>query len=265
MGFEAGTRRGALFHPDAGHESPSFLMNPLDAQSPLQQEQVRKRREEAARQQQIQFKQQALKIAQQRQMAARKGNAATSPRSAQAGPELAMTVVKKAPERTPARTAVAAAVVAPAPVPTRAQVAAAALPPKPIPVAPVPELDRAEMRAELADFTSESKMEEAAAPPVVEEIPEVEQNAPDAEPLGLRMRTELVAIASAGEVEEPAAPRADLPPKPGTMASGDQLPALKLTKSSDLACPKCGSLIPEAQRGAHYTECRRCGEILKMD
>jgi hypothetical protein len=197
-------------------------MNPLETPSPLNPEQARPRREEAARKQQLQLKQQAIKIEQQRQLAARKGNAVAPARPAPAKPEVVKAAVKPAPERTLSPPDIAVA-----PSPPRAQVKAVALPPIPDPVAPASKHDQDEMRAELAEFAAASQTEEPAAPPappVAAEIPEVEAT----------------------------------PTKVETLR-------LKMLKGADLSCPKCHALIPAGQRGAFYTECRRCGEIMKTN
>ena len=38
---------------------------------------------------------------------------------------------------------------------------------------------------------------------------------------------------------------------------------LKMMPQAETSCPKCHAVIQPSQRGAFYTECRRCGEIIK--
>jgi hypothetical protein len=183
-------------------------MNPTEAQSPLDQEKARQRREEAARLQQIQIKQQAIKIAQQRELAARQKEPAASTRpAALAKSEIARPAPALAPQPQPTQ---------PKPVEAKATLAS--------PSVPSTKLDQDEMRAEMQAFTAESKLEEEPEPtPVV-------------------------------EFESP--PAVTAPPKSVTAP-------LKLLIEPDVSCPKCHANIPKSQRGALYTECRRCGEIIK--
>src|SRR5258708_25007660 len=93
-------------------------MNPIDAQSPLNQEKIRQRREEAARLQQIQIKQQAVKIEQQRQLAAQQKKTVDPTGPAQTKPEVVRPAFAPPPQPAPAKPVVAKAALAPPRAPT---------------------------------------------------------------------------------------------------------------------------------------------------
>jgi len=62
-----------------------------------------------------------------------------------------------------------------------------------------------------------------------------------------------------GKVITPVVPIApEVSAKPATLK-------LKMAKAAKQNCPKCGWILPESQRGSFYTECRRCGEIIKTE
>ncbi len=248
-------------------------MKPSDASSPSNVELARRRREEA---QKLNIQKQALRIAQQRELAARQKEAVATGKSAQSQPKpLSARSVYTPPAAQPAllpkrRTAV----VAPRPPAVIEQAVPAAHVPRRSgrtrkPVEPAPAFDANDIRAEMQEFAHEtaSVAPRAAAPLPAEPAVEISADdivieSPDIDgaPLNLAPAGESDLAREMNSVEIISSAISD----PPGLTKAETL-KLKMVKGADLACPKCQSLIPEAQRGAYYTECRRCGEIIKMD
>lgn len=266
-------------------------MNPRDAQSTPNQEQARKQREEAAHRQQIQLRQQALKIAKQRELAAKQKEAASTGRPAEPKPLSARSVyTPPPPKKTTVKTAAPKVAVPTAAAPARPAVQAVVVSPKKSkPVAAVPKLDPEEMRAEMREFAHEN---DPPVPPAEPVAPAAKKSVPvktrktvkveEPPPLPALDEIEIETVPASSEAEMPVLklavrqpggtdgpmvvdiPEDVLPPALNPLTR-DHTVKLKMDKSSDMSCPKCGWLIPAAQRGTYYTECRRCGEITKMD
>ena len=249
-------------------------MKHSDAHSNPNLELARKRREEA---QKLNIQKQALLIAQQRELAARKKSAEASGKSGpvtQPKPLSARSVYSPPPAQpAPAPKHQAAAVAASTPPPMVQEPVPAHVPrksgrrPRSAEPAPPP-LDANDVRAEMQEFAHETaKVPPQAAAEMTAE-PEVaisaddiviEPSAVDESPL--RMATGESDLAREMNSVEIISSAFSNPP---ALTKAETL-KLKMMKEADFACPKCQSLIPEAQRGAFYTECRRCGEIIKMN
>ncbi len=248
-------------------------MKHSDAHSNPNLEQARKRREEA---QKLNIQKQALLIAQQRELAARKKSAEASGKSgpaAQPKPLSARSVYSPPPAQpAPLPKQIVAAVIASTPQPAVPKTVKAHVPRKsgrrPKPAEPAPPLDVNDVRAEMQEFAHETaKVPPQAAPevPAEPEIPisadDIVIESPAVDEMPLKMATGESDLAREMNSVEIISSAISNPP---ALSKAETL-KLKMMQDANFACPKCQSPIPEGQRGAFYTECRRCGEIIKMN